>query len=230
MDWPGSSGYTVSVDLENAGYQATRHLLAHGHRRVGLITFALELPNVRPVNLGYQRALQEAEIASNPHWISAVHGFDTTAGAEGARRLLALEQPPTAIFAISDLLAIGAMCAVQQAGLQIPQEIAIAGFNDIPMAALVNPPLTTVAAPAYQMGQEAMKMLQSLIAGKRPAHKSIRLPTSLIIRQSCGAHDFPHSLLGGVPKAQSPTILKRMKRCFSQRKSFSRLNSSNKKG
>ena len=189
VDWPVSSSYSVSLDLENAGYQATRHLLEHGHRRVGLITFALDLPNVRPVNQGYQRALEEAKIAGDPHWIAAVHGFDTKAGAEGARRLLALEQPPAAIFAISDLLAIGALCAVQQAGLHIPQELAIAGFNDIPLAALVNPPLTTVAAPACQMGQEAMKMLQSLITGKRPAHKKVLLPTSLVIRQSCGAHD-----------------------------------------
>jgi DNA-binding LacI/PurR family transcriptional regulator len=189
VDWPASSGYSVALDLENAGYQATRHLLEHGHRRVGLITFALDLPNVRPVNQGYQRALEEANIASDPRWVAAVHGFDTKAGAEGARRLLTLEQPATAIFAISDLLATGAMCAVQQAGLQIPQEMAVVGFNDIPLAALVNPPLTTVAAPAYSMGQEAMKMLQSLIAGKRPAHRKIVLPTSLVVRQSCGAHD-----------------------------------------
>jgi DNA-binding LacI/PurR family transcriptional regulator len=193
VDWPASPGYRISLDLENAGYQATRHLLEHGHRRVGLITFILDLPNVRPVNQGYQRALQEAEIASDPRWIAAVHGFDTKSGAEGARALLALKQPPTAIFAISDLMAIGAMCAVQQAGVEVPREMAIAGFNDIPLAALVNPPLTTVAAPACQMGQEAMQMLQCLIAGKRPAHQHIFLPTSLVIRQSCGAHDGPHA-------------------------------------
>jgi DNA-binding LacI/PurR family transcriptional regulator len=188
VDWPTCTGLGITIDLENAGYQATRHLLEHGHRQVGLITHALGLPNVHPVNLGYQRALQEAGVINEPHWIAAVHGFDTTAGAEGARVLLALEKPPTAIFAISDLLAIGAICVVQQAGLQIPQDIAIAGFNDIPMAALVNPPLTTVAAPAYQMGLDAMKMLQGLIAGKQPAHKHIILPTSLVIRQSCGLH------------------------------------------
>ena len=66
VDWPASSGYSVSLDLESAGYQATRHLLEHGHRRVGLITFALELPNVRPVNQGYRRALQETGVTSDP--------------------------------------------------------------------------------------------------------------------------------------------------------------------
>lgn len=189
VDWPECAGYGVALDLENAGYQATRHLLEHGYHRVGLITFTLELPNISPVNQGYRRALREAGIADDPRWIAAVHGFDTTAGAEGARELLALDQPPEAIFAITDLLAIGAMCAFQQAGLKIPQDVAIVGFNDISLAALVTPSLTTVAAPAYQMGQEAMKMLQNLIAGKRPLHKYVLLPTSLVIRQSCGVHE-----------------------------------------
>ena len=188
IDWPPSTGYAVNMDLENAGYQATRHLLEHGHRRVGLITHALDLPNVGPLNMGYRRALREAGIASDPRWIAAVHGFLTSAGAEGARMLLALDQPPTAIFAISDLPAIGAMCAVQQTGLRVPQDVAIAGFNDIPVAAFVNPSLTTVAAPAYEMGLEAMKMLQNLISGKQPHQKNILLPTSLVIRQSCGKH------------------------------------------
>lgn len=188
VDWPPSTGYAVNLDLENAGYQATRHLLEHGHRRIGLITHALDLPNVQPINSGYKRAMLEAGIESDPRWIAAVHGFDTNAGAEGARMLLAVRPQLTAIFAFSDLPAIGAMCAVQQAGLRIPQDIAITGFNDIPLAAYVSPPLTTVAAPTFQMGVEAMKMLQSLIAGKLPAHRHILQPTSLVIRSSCGDH------------------------------------------
>jgi DNA-binding LacI/PurR family transcriptional regulator len=82
--------------------------------------------------------------------------------------LMALEQALTAIFAFSDLRAVGAICALQQVVLRIPQDVAIVGFNDIPMAAFVSPRLTTVAAPAYQMGWDAMVMLQNLIAGKQP--------------------------------------------------------------
>jgi DNA-binding LacI/PurR family transcriptional regulator len=189
VDWPPSTGFAINIELENAGYQATRHLLDHGHRKIGLITHALEFPNVRPINMGYQRALYEAGITSDPSWIAAVHGFLTSAGVEGARMLMSLEQPPTAIFAIADLLAIGAMCAIQQAGFKIPQDIAVVGCTDIPHAALVNPPLTTVAVPAYEMGQEAMKMLRSLIDHQKPAQRNILVPTSLVIRQSCGIHD-----------------------------------------
>jgi DNA-binding LacI/PurR family transcriptional regulator len=187
-----SSGYVVLLDLEGAGYKATKHLIEHGHLRIGLITYSFDIANVHPVNLGYERALREAGIEVYPHLTARVKGFDSNAGAEGARMLMAEKQPPTAIFAITDFMAIGAICALQQIGLRIPQDIAIAGFNDIAQASYINPPLTTVATPAFQMGQEAMKMLKSLIASKRPAHKRVLLPTSLVIRQSCGDHELPY--------------------------------------
>ena len=189
VDWPDSPGYVVLLDLENAGYQATRHLLEHGHRRVGLITFARDISNVRPVNAGYQRALQEADFEIDPDLIARVAGFDMAAGAEGTHKLLSLPQPPTAIFAIADTLALGVMNTIQTVGLRIPQDIALASFNDIVFAALVNPPLTTVAAPVREMGLEAMQMLQSLINGQQPTHQRILLPTSLVVRQSCGIHE-----------------------------------------
>lgn len=188
VDWPGSTGYSVSLDLESAGYQAARHLLAHGHRRIGLITFGLHIANVKPIHAGYFRALAESGLRENPELIAGVHGFDPAAGESGARNLLNLPQPPSAIFAIADTLALGAMKAIKQAGLHIPEDIALVGFNDIPLAAMVEPSLTTIAAPAIELGREAMKMLQMLIAGKQPAPRSLILPTSLVIRESCGVH------------------------------------------
>ncbi len=188
VDWPQSAGYSVMIDLEGAGYQGAQHLLQHGHRRIGLITYALDVANVRPVNAGYERALQEAGIQNDPGLVARVSAFGSAAGAEGARKLIELPQPPSALFAITDLMAVGAMQVVKAAGLRIPQDIALVGFNDIPLAALVDPPLTTVAAPAYEMGQAAMKMLQSLIAGRRPARRRVVLPTALVVRQSCGLH------------------------------------------
>ncbi|PWB51616.1 MAG: hypothetical protein C3F13_14375 [Anaerolineales bacterium] len=188
-DWLGGSRYSVTFDLENAGYLATRHLLEHGHRRVGLITYAIDLKNVTPVNQGYHRALHEWGISGSPDLIALIHGFDTSAGSEGARMLLANKPPPTAIFAISDLLASGAMRTLQQAGLHVPKDIAIVGFNDIPLAEMVSPALTTVSAPAYLMGLRAMKMLKDLIVGKKPSVHHAVLPTNLVIRQSCGCQE-----------------------------------------
>jgi DNA-binding LacI/PurR family transcriptional regulator len=190
-DWPGSPGYSVELDLEGSGYLATRHLLEHGHRRVGMITVAASLPNIEPLHTGYHRALQEAGLESDPQMMVGVQGFDLADGEAGARRLLTLQTPPTAIFAIADLLALGALRYLKRAGLRVPQDMALAGFNDSPMADMVDPPLTTVAAPAYQMGQEAMKMLQELMAGKRPQRQRVLLPASLVVRASCGEHPNP---------------------------------------
>jgi DNA-binding LacI/PurR family transcriptional regulator len=186
VDWPDFKGYSVQVDLESAGYQATRHLLEHGHRRIGLITFAEEAANVQEINKGYQRALEERGLRLDPSYIIGVAGFDMDYGSGGAKRLLDMKEPPTAIFTIADMLALGAMKMIKGAGLQIPEDLALASFNDIPAAELVDPPLTTVAAPTRQMGRESMQMLQMLIEGKYPTKREIILPTSLVVRQSCG--------------------------------------------
>jgi DNA-binding LacI/PurR family transcriptional regulator len=186
IDWPGSAGYAVLIDLQMAGYQATRHLIEHGHRRIGLITVASDAENVTPINRGYEQALAESDIRIDPALIARVPGFDIAPGAEGARKLLALPDPPAAMFAIADMLALGAMQAIKQAGVRIPGDIALVGFNDIPAAALVEPALTSVAAPAVQLGREGMRMLQLLMAGERPPQRQKTLSTSLIVRESCG--------------------------------------------
>jgi len=188
-DWPDSGGYAVLMDLAGAGYQATAHLLEHGHRRVGLITYRAPMANVRLVEGGYWRALREAGLATDLDLVVRVGGFDGAAGAEGARRLLALPRPPTAIFAIADMLAIGALKGIKAAGLCVPEDVALVGFNDITIASLVDPPLTTVAAPASEMGAEAMQMLQCLIAGTQPCRGRVLLPVSLVVRRSCGTHE-----------------------------------------
>jgi len=189
VDYPASSGYSVEIDLELVGYQATKHLLEHGHRRIGLMTTSMGAENVLPINRGYQRALTESGAQVFPEYMIQVPGFLMKYGEEGARRFLEMKERPTAIFAIADTLALGAMKTIKQSGLTIPADVALVSFNDIPGASLVDPPLTTVSTPAVQMGREAMKMLQALIDGKKPTKRHITLPVSLIIRQSCGEHE-----------------------------------------
>jgi DNA-binding LacI/PurR family transcriptional regulator len=186
IDMPESAGYSVMVDLKQAGYQATQHLAEHGHRRIGLITFSIDIPNVIPVNSGYERALEEYGLTVDLALIARVPGFDQASGATGARKLLYLNDPPTAIFAISDMLALGAMQAIKKMGRHIPGDIALIGFNNIPAGELVEPALSSVASPTQQMGREAMKILQALIAGKKPPHRQITFPTTLVVRESCG--------------------------------------------
>lgn len=187
-DWPDSTGYSVQMDLKNAGEEPTRHLIGHGHRRIGLITTRIEHSNVQPLYQGYEQALKEAGIKLDESLIARVDDFGLESGRQGARQLLGLAKPPTAIFTITDQIALGAMQTIREAGLQVPQDVAVASFNDIDFAELAQPALTTVRAPAYELGRETMKMLALLIAGKKPPKKRLTLPTSLVIRDSCGSH------------------------------------------
>jgi LacI family transcriptional regulator len=133
---------------------------------------------------GYQAALRKHQLTVDPELI--VEGdFFQPGGYAGARKLLALPQPPTAIFASNDVSAFGVMEAVREGGRRIPEDISILGFDDIPQAASVHPPLTTVRQPLEQMGRVATQMLLEYIHDpQRPAERK-ELATELVIRQSC---------------------------------------------
>jgi len=187
-DLPGRTGTSVVMDLENAGYSATRHLLGHGYHRVGLITHEQDFENILPLNAGYKRALAEAGATPNDDWIIRVGAFDEHSGRVGVEKLLSLAVPPEAIFCITDLIALGAIRELQSRGLKVPADIAVVGFNDIPEAACCNPPLTTVAAPARELGAESFSRLFLLINGSPLPEPGEPLPTRLIVRESCGEH------------------------------------------
>jgi LacI family transcriptional regulator len=186
VDMPDMPGYKVLIDTENAAYQSTKHLLDHGHRRIGLITPPLEWPNVMPFFQGFERALAEVGLRPDTELTAVVPGFEDPAGREGANQLLDLDLPPEAIVAAADLLALGAIQAIRGRGLDIPQDIALVGYNDIDAAALVQPGLTTVSVSTAEMGSLAMETLMKMIDGKTPRRKIQTIPTTLVIRGSCG--------------------------------------------
>jgi LacI family transcriptional regulator len=186
VDRPGETGYSVLLDSEGAGLAATSHLIQHGHRHIGLITCYLDSPTVRQCFEGYVAALEAARLREDPDLVAIASAFTIAAGYEAAHELLDGRMRPTAIFAAGDTLAIGAMRALQERGLQVPTEIALIGYNDLDLAALVKPPLTTVAAPILELGATAMQMLQQLIAGELIEKPQITLPTKLVIRETCG--------------------------------------------
>lgn len=186
VDRPGETGYAVLLDSEGAGYAATRHLIEHGHRRIGLITCYLDSPTVRLCFEGYRHALEEAGLGGLPDLITTASAFTRVDGYESAQELLDSSALPTAIFAASDVLAAGAMQAIKERGLRIPDDIALVSYNDLDIATLVEPPLTTVAAPVRELGATAMQMLQRLIAGETVEQQQVTLPTRLVIRRTCG--------------------------------------------
>lgn len=181
-DVPGFPGCHLLFDLEGGGYQAARHLVEHGHERIGLITPSTEWPNVGQVFAGYRRAVGTVR----ENLIAVVEGFTLEAGIQGCVRLLDQPDRPSAILAADDNLAIGTIQAIKGRGLDVPGDIAVVGINDMDLAAVVDPSLTTVALPARDMGFRAMKMLNWLIAGEPLEETQVVLPTQLVIRQSCG--------------------------------------------
>lgn len=188
VDRPSQSAYVVLMDSESAGYQATSHLIEHGHERIGIIRPPIEWASVEECANGYRRALKMAGIEVDESLYAETLDFTVKAGFQAARTLIRKENAPTAIFAVSDILAIGAMRAVKEHGMLVPQDVGIVGYNDIMVANLVDPPLTTVAAPARRLGIEAMSMLQRLIHGDAVSPNRIVLDTNLVIRRSCGCH------------------------------------------
>ncbi len=186
VDSPLVASNVILLDLEGAGFKAANHLIEHGHRKIGLITAPLTWPNFHESYKGYQRALNASNLDLDPAIVIESPAYSLESGYQSALQMLELNKPPTAIFVSGDLLAAGAIRAVKDSGRRVPDDIAIVSKDNIELAALIDPPLTTVASPAYQMGVEAMNMLIRLIAGKRLDKKRIVMPTELIVRKSCG--------------------------------------------
>jgi len=186
VDVPNMPGYRVLLDNQGAAYQLTRHLLEHSYQRIGLITPPLEWPNVMSFFQGYEKALLEEGTAPVPELVSPVEGFFSDHGRQGAETLIGLPNSPDAILAASDSLAIGALQVIQERGFSVPADIALAGYNDIPVASLVSPGLTTAAVPAARMGELALERLMTLLEGEHPSRKTVVISSDLVIRRSCG--------------------------------------------
>jgi len=176
------------VDVDNAGgaHKAVSYLIGLGHRRIGLITNAPLLYTAAEDRLtGYRQALQEAALSLDDELVRYGE-FSPQSGRVAMGSLLALPSPPSAVFVASDVVALGAMAAVRERGMRIPQDVALVGFDDIFFAAYVSPPLTTVRLPAYGLGWAAGDMLIRLISEDEPVERQMLLESELVIRQSCG--------------------------------------------
>jgi len=176
---------SVLVDNERGGWLATQHLLELGHRRIGCITGPFDLtPSAERVT-GYRRALEEAGIAYDSTLV--VRGdFQHASGFTAASQLLSLPGPPTAIFACNDLMAMGAIGAATASGRRVPDDLSIAGFDDVRLAAFTNPALTTIAQPKFEMGKLAASLLVARIKGADIEPRHYTLDVHLVVRASTG--------------------------------------------
>lgn len=186
IDHPGASRPGVDFDLEDSSYQATSHMIEHGHRLIGYVTPPSVWPNVAPKLAGFQRAMAEAGREVRSELVAGVEDFAIESGYRAAIRLLDHSEPPTGIVVASDALALGAMHAITSRGLRIPEDVALIGNDGIDIGAIVRPSLTTVALPVREAGVEAVAMLQRLIAGERPHPARVVLGVDLVVRETCG--------------------------------------------
>ena len=184
---------SVAID-DAAGAEAmTRHLLGLGHRRVALVSGPPGNADARARRAGYDRALAEAGRGASPALVLD-GAFTEASGYDAVAAFLALSPRPTALFCANDAMAIGALRALREAGLDVPGDVAVAGFDDVPVARYVTPALTTVHVPIDEMGAHAVgAVLDAVGAAAGPsaapsaAPPAVTLPTRLVVRESCGA-------------------------------------------
>ncbi|WP_298455849.1 LacI family DNA-binding transcriptional regulator [uncultured Cellulomonas sp.] len=188
---------TVGSGHWGGGLAATRHLLALGHRRVAAVAGPSDVLASRARVDGYRTALEGAGLPVVPALVR--HGaFSIDAGHAQARDLLSRAEPPTAIVAGSDLQAVGVLRAASERGVRVPQDLSLVGYDDVPLAAWTDPPLTTVRQPLRAMASTAARMVLDLAQGRTPEHRRVDLATELVVRGTTA----PPSPVG--PRASVP--------------------------
>jgi LacI family transcriptional regulator len=177
----------VDVDNVQGALSAARHLLKLGHRRIGMITNAALVYTASRQRLeGYRRALAAYDVRYD-HDLVRQGNFDEESGYAAVKELLALDAAPTAVFIASDVVAMGALRALQEEGVAVPQDLAIVGFDDITAARFITPALTTVHVPTFGLGWSVAELLIQIVEQHPPEETQVQLDTKLIVRESCGA-------------------------------------------
>jgi DNA-binding LacI/PurR family transcriptional regulator len=173
----------VEVDNYRGAFEAVSHLIEKGHRSIGLIEGRTQVSTSRERRRGYLDALNEAGITPRKD-LMREGDFRQESGRVLATELLSLKKPPTALFAVNNLMTVGALNAVHERNLRVPQDVAIVGFDDLPWAEALDPPLTVVRQPAYEVGKQAMELLLKRIMEPTRPTVTMRLLPQLIIRRS----------------------------------------------
>lgn len=182
------NGYdALTIENRRGAHAMVRHLVGLGHRAIAIITGAEGNHDAAERLRGYRRAMREAGITVHNEW-EIPGDFTEASGYHAVDALLALPNRPSAVFAANDAMAIGALSALRDAGVLVPDQIAVVGFDDIPLARYMSPPLSSVHVAIAELGTRAVEMLVHAIDRKNEhTRRHQRLETTLVIRKSCGA-------------------------------------------
>ncbi len=173
----------IDVDNTNGAFMAVEHLAKLGHKRIGTVTGPMDAAPGRDRKAGYLQALRQFNLPVEEGLISEAD-FTEAGGFRSAKQVL--QSKPDAIFVASDQMGLGALEAIRQAGLRVPEDIAIVGFDDLPPALYANPQLTTIRQPILRFGIAAVEMLINLIEDKIQPPQSTIMDVALVVRDSCG--------------------------------------------
>jgi DNA-binding LacI/PurR family transcriptional regulator len=176
----------VTVTNEEGAYEAVAHLCGHGWKRIGIVGGPSHLNVAREREQGYERALREAGMPVDPDLVRRAD-FKEQGGYDAMRSLLGLADRPTAVFVANNLMAMGALHAIGDAGFGIPKDVGIVCFDDVPWGAWLLPPLTVVAQPAFELGVTAAQILLGRLRDPDCPVRKVVLPARLLVRASCGA-------------------------------------------
>ncbi|MCL6603384.1 MAG: LacI family transcriptional regulator [Paenibacillus sp.] len=185
MDFETTQSHTVCSDNSAGALQAMEYLVSLGHRKIAHISGGMNtFPGSRR-QLGYEQALEQWDLVRHDSYIVTGEFYTLESGYEAMKQLLQLPERPTAVFASGDLLALGAMMAVKDSGLSVPDDISIMGYDDVDLAKYVTPALTTVRQDTALLGSRAAEILFDTINGSQSEHQALVLPTKVIVRDSC---------------------------------------------
>lgn len=179
---PESNMPYVSIDHRQAAMDAVQYLLNRGHRRIALLSADEDYAWARQRRAGFETAMARAGVPVEPGYVRVARGTDYSDGSEAVGGLLTLPEAPTALFAVSDTLAIGAIKALRRAGRRVPEDVAVVGFDNVPLAQVFEPALTTIVQPMRELGAAAAELLLEQLAGGHP--QSRILPHALVVRDS----------------------------------------------
>jgi LacI family transcriptional regulator, galactose operon repressor len=182
-DVPNVEVDAVLIDNQLGGFLATQHLLELGHKRIACIAGPSTITPSAERIIGYRRALEQAGIPYNESLV--IRGdYHAQSGMDITRSILEMNPRPTAIFALNDLMALGALRAAAESGYSVPKDLAVVGYDDLELAHFTTPPLTTIAQPKKQIGAQAINLLVERMSQKNRPPNRVVLPPELIIRRS----------------------------------------------
>lgn len=174
----------VAIDNHRAALEAVSYLTQGGHTRIGLITSENRYASTHFRDAGYRDALAMAGLPCDERYVRRFSDdYTFPSGVDAARSLLSQEQRPTALFCISDVVALGAVASAREMGFRVPQDVTVIGFDDVEHTTMFHPYLTTVAQPCYDLGHTAMRLLCMLMRGQTPPLETI-LPHRFALRES----------------------------------------------